>query len=218
MNIAQLRGMRYPDEYLVRFFYKQGLHLSPGRVLELGCGSANNLIHFSAYGWEAVGIDFDVQSIADGRYNLSSSGLEGQMIQHDLNVGLPQDLHGPFQALLLPSTLYYLNRDAAWLCMRESAGMLSPGAAIYLRMRLPDDHRVGRGALEGPSAWRLDIEYTGEKGALNVFWDEHELLDLLAETLNLTPKRLTLLRVAYENVQDDKLIRNSDLVIWGRLP
>ncbi len=217
MNIAQLRGMRYPDEYLIRFFYKEGLHRQSGRLLELGCGSANNLMHFSYYGWDAVGVDYDAVCIADARHNLSISNLAGEVIQHDLNKGLPP-LSGPFNALLAPSTLYYLEREAARDSLRQAAKLLAPGAAFYLRMRLPDDHRAGRGVLEGPGSWRLDMAYTGEKGALNVFYQEHELLELLRDTLNLSSERLTILRVAYENVQDGHLIRNSDIVLWGRLP
>ena len=217
MSVAQLRGMRYPDEYLIRFFYKEDLHRRTGRVLELGCGSANNLLHFAAYGWDVVGVDYDAGCVADGRHNLAASNMAGRVIQHDLNTGLPP-LTGPFHALLAPSTLYYLRREAAWACLRQAADLLAPGAALYVRMRLPDDHRVGRGTLEGPGAWRLDTNYTGEKGALNVFWQEHELLELLHDTLGLPPERLTILRVAYDNVQDGRLIRNSDIVLWGRLP
>ncbi len=62
------------------------------------------------------------------------------------------------------------------------------------------------------------IHYTGEKGALNVFWQEHELLELLRDTLGLPPERQAILRVDYDNVQDGRLIRNSDIVLWGRLP
>lgn len=217
MNIVQLRGMRYPDEYLIRFFYKEELHRRSGRALELGCGSANNLMHFAAYGWDVVGVDYDAGCVADARHNLSASNLTGEVIQHDLNTGLPT-LAGPFHALLVPSTLYYLSREAAWASLKQAADLLAPAAAFYLRMRLPDDHRAGRGVLEGLGAWRLDMNYTGEKGALNVFWQEYELLELLSETLGLLPEHLTILRVAYENVQGGHLIRNSDIVLWGRLP
>ena len=218
-NIADLHGMRYPDEYLVRMFYKEGLSQCLGRVLELGCGSANNLMHFAAYGWAATGIDFDASCLSDGQHNLATLGLAGELIQHDLNQGLPPLEGGRFNALLAPSTLYYLKREATWNCLRQARDLLAPGAAIYMRMRLPDDHRAGRGTPEdGADAWRLDCAYTGERGALNVFWREPELLDLLDQALGLKPDRVTRLRVAYENVQNGRLIRNSDIVLWGKLP
>lgn len=217
-SIVDLRGMRYPDEYLIRMFYKENLAGRAGRVLELGCGSANNLMHFAAYGWSVTGVDFDRTCVADGKHNLATLGLAGELIQHDLNAGLPS-LRGAFDALLAPSMLYYLTREAACNCLRQARDLLNPGAAVYLRMRLPDDHRVGRGTPEGVAGeWRLDCEYTGEGGALNVFWHEHELLTMLDQTLGLKPDRLTRLRVAYENIQSGRLVRNSDIVLWGQVP
>ncbi len=71
--------------------------------------------------------------------------------------------------------------------------------------------------LQRLGAWRLDCEYTGERGALNVFWHEHELLELLVQTLGIKSDSLTRLRVAYENMQNGRLIRNSDIVLWGCL-
>ena len=50
MKITELRGLRFPDDYIVKMFFKEGLHRAPGRVLELGCGSGNNLSLFSAFG------------------------------------------------------------------------------------------------------------------------------------------------------------------------
>jgi SAM-dependent methyltransferase len=217
MNISKLRGMRYPDEYLVRMFYKENLNQNTGQVLELGCGSCNNLLHFAAYGWSVTGLDYDANSIAEGRFNLMQSEMSGHLIEHDLNKGLPH-LESMFDVLLCPSTLYYINREAAWNVLSSTKAVLNAGALVYLRMRLPDDHRSGRGTPEGTGAWRLDIDYTGEFGALNVFWNQEELEELLEETLGMNSDRLTKLRITYENIQNGQLIRNSDIVLWGHLP
>lgn len=216
-QISALRGMRYPDEYLVRMFYKEGLSRLPGRALELGCGSANNMMLFAAYGWSVSGIDVDPTCLSEGRHNLSISGMSGEVLLHDLSLGLPA-LQGPFNALLAPSTLYYLSRDATWDCMRQASSLLAPGAAVYLRMRLPDDHRAGRGESVGKNAWKLECTYTGEQGALNVFWQEYELIELLRIALGMDPERLTTLKTTYENLQNGHMVRNSDIVIWGRTP
>jgi hypothetical protein len=95
--------------------------------------------------------------------------------------------------------------------------LLSPNAVIYLRMRLPDDHRVGRGREVGVRSWRLDCDYTGERGALNVFWDEYELVEMLKQTFSVDVSAITRLRVSFENPQNGVVVRNSDIVIWGRV-
>lgn len=103
-------------------------------------------------------------------------------------------------------------------CLLQARELLVSGAPFYLRRRLPDDHRYGHGQLEDYNAWRLSCDYTGEAGALNVFWHQHEVVDFLGETLGVSQARLTVLRVAHENIHDGNLVRNSDAVFWGRLP
>jgi SAM-dependent methyltransferase len=216
MNWASLRGLRYPDEYVIRMFFKEGLAKKPGRILELGCGSANNLMLFGSHGWDVTGIDVDANILADARHNLTSTGIAGALLEHDLGLGLPK-LQGSYEALLVPSVLYYIERDRAKECMRQASRLLSPNAIIYLRMRLPDDHRVGRGREVGVRSWRLDCDYTGERGALNVFGDEYELVEMLKQTFSVDVSALTRLRVSFENPQNGVVVRNSDIVIWGRV-
>lgn len=43
-DLKLLRGLRFPDDYIVKMFFKEGLQHHPGKVLELGCGNGNNLI------------------------------------------------------------------------------------------------------------------------------------------------------------------------------
>lgn len=218
-QLKKLRGMRYPDEYVIRMFYKESLDKlgGGGKVLELGCGSANNLLHFASYGWCVTGVDCSEESLEDARNNLDVFGLNGVLIQHDLNFGAPK-FDELFNLLLLPSTLYYLSRDAAEGLLLEIKEVLAPNALIYLRMRLPDDHRFERGILEGRNSYRLTCDYTGELGLLNVFWEEYELVTLLHRIFGITPDSVTKLRFSFENYQNRRLVRNSDIVLWGRIP
>ena len=43
MLITEIKGLKFPDESLVRFFFKSGFEAVKESVLELGCGSGNNL-------------------------------------------------------------------------------------------------------------------------------------------------------------------------------
>ncbi|MBF0282573.1 MAG: class I SAM-dependent methyltransferase [Zetaproteobacteria bacterium] len=198
MNITQLRGMRYPDEYLIRMFYKESMHQRTGHALELGSGTANNLMHFAAYGWKVT-------------------GNQGEMLLHDRSQGLPK-LQDTFDALLIPSTFYYITQDAAWQCMRQAKKLLNLELCFICvcDCRTIIDMVVANCRRGG--GWLLECEHTGENGVLNVFWHEYKLMDLVRETLGMEPTKITLLRVAYENVQNGLLVRNSDIVLWGRLP
>ena len=149
------------------------------------------------------------------RHNFDVTGSDGKLLLHDLNQPLPA-LEDNYDVLLAPSSLYYVSREDAANRLKEVNRYLRPGALVYLRMRLPDDHRYGRGAYAGKSAWILDCGYTGEAGLLNVFWSEFELINLLGDTFGIPANDLTILKLTYENRQGSMLVRNSDIVLWGR--
>lgn len=198
--------MRFPDEYLIRFFYKNGLHQNPGRALELGCGNGNNLQLFREYDWDVSGIDLDVE---DARQNVSA----GVFLRHDLSQGLPP-LEDSFNALLLPNMLNYLPREAPPDLLRDLRQRAEPDAWFFLRTRSLRDARYGRGKQAGRDAFVLDIDWTGERGTLQTFYSEHELVQLVRSTLGA--RELVVLETEFDNLQNGVRVANADLVLWGR--
>ncbi len=221
LRLKDVRGLKYPEEYLIRFFFKNGLQNSPGRVLEAGCANGCNLRLFREYDWETVGIDISRQSLADGEANFADMpcGQNGyRFLQHDLTLGLPADLRGPFDAVLFPSSLYYIPRRSMAQVLCDVRGLVRPGAAFYLRMRTLGDFRYGRGEAIERNGFRLTIDTTGERGAINVFYQDHELVDMLHDHLGADPTEMKILHVDYENIQNQVVVSNSDVIFWGRLP
>jgi SAM-dependent methyltransferase len=216
MNIMKMQGMRYPSESIVRFFYKEGLsEKSNGKMIELGCGTANHLMFFAANGWEVTGVDYDLENLRMARNNLDVSGMKGDLVHHDLTNPLP-NFSQKFDALLAPSSLYYLNRELAKKRLIEINQYLNHDAIIYLRMRLADDHRFGRGEKIDETSWQLNIKYTNEFGLLNVFWSEYELVELFSNIFDISLLDLIIIRTSYETKIESMIIRNSDIEIWGR--
>ncbi len=219
-RIKDIRGLKYPEEYLIRFFFKHGLHNAPGKVLEAGCANGCNLRLFREYDWETVGIDISRDALADGAANFA--GMTGtksacRFIEHDLSDGLPRNLDGPFDCVLFPSSLYYIPRASAIQVLRDARKLVRPGAAFYLRMRTLRDYRFGRGEPAEINGFRLTTEVTGEGGVLNVFYDEYELVEMLRDHLGAEAAQMKILHVDYQNVQNDVIVSNSDVIIWGRL-
>lgn len=212
-DLRGIRGLKYPDEFLTRFFFKRGHDRRMGRVLELGCGNGSNLALYLAYGWEATGIDSSAEAIADAKHNLQ---VKCGLIRHDLTRGLPE-LARPIDVLLMPSSLYYLPRAAVGTCMRQLRALAAPTADFYLRMRLTDDYRYGRGVEVERSGFRLSIDETGERHYLNVFYTEAELRSLVIEELGADPDDLVVLRNRFDNPQNGRIISNSELILCGRL-
>ena len=214
--IRDLRGMRYPDEYVIRMFFKEGLLGAPGRVLELGCGSGNNLLLFHAFDWHVVGVDISTASLADAAHNLSDGSPTVTLVQADLAQEMPE-LKGPFDAIILPSFNYYIPRRSFVRVLSDCNRLLAPGGLFYLRCRTREDWRYGRGSEVERDGFVLECSETGERGLLNVFYDVNELAAMVETALGQLRRR-QLLRTRYDNTQSGVVITNDDVVIWGRRP
>mgnify|MGYP001294075659 CR=1 FL=1 len=209
--LPDIRGLKYPDEFIARHFFKRGLHQRTGRVVELGGGTGNNLSLYAAYGWDLTNVDYSAAALADCRWNL---GDDVTLIEADLSKGLP-DLGGaPIDVLLIPNLLCYLTSAQASAVLTAARARLAPGAEVFVRTRLIDDYRCGKGVEEEPNGWRMTTAETGEAGLFNLFYTEDGLVRRLVEELGLTQP--TALKVAFDNIQNGVLVSpNSDLVVWG---
>jgi Protein-L-isoaspartate carboxylmethyltransferase len=209
--LREIRGLKFPDEFVVRHFFKRGLDGRPGRVLELGSGTGNNLALYAGHGWRVTGVDYDAAALSDARWNL---GEAAELIQADLAKGAPK-LAGTFDALIIPNLLCYLTLAQARAVLAGLRPALAPTCEVFVRTRLTDDYRYGRGVQEEPDGFRLATPETGEAGLFNRFYTPDGLVTLLGETLGLTDR--TALRVRFDNLQAGQLVAdNSDLVVWGR--
>jgi hypothetical protein len=216
MNIlAELEGLKYPDEMVTRFFFKNGLQQRSGRVLELGCGNANNLTLFAAYGWDVAGLDISPALLGQGSRNFQRLGLSvPRLVAADLNDPIPE--LGAVDVLLLPSSLYYVRVDRARQIMAEIAQTLAPGALIFCRFRTHDDYRYGCGEDLGENCFRLTISETSELGCTIAFYSLEAMLTLLAPC-DLDPASLQVMKLAFDNLgKEDQMIHNDEIVLWGR--
>lgn len=209
--LPEIRGLKFPDEFVVRHFFKRGLADRPGRVLELGCGTGNNLGLYQAYGWRVTGLDYDQAALADARWNL---GDGAELIQADLAQGAP-NLDGPFDALIVPNLICYLKAAEARAVLGGFRPALAARCEVFVRTRLVDDYRYGRGTEEEPDGYRLATPETGEAGLFNRFYTPAGLVELLKDTLKLAER--TELAARFDNIQAGRRVPgNSDLVVWGR--
>lgn len=212
--LSKLRGMRFPDEYIVRMFFKEGLQHKPGRVLELGCGSGNNLLLFHEFGWQVVGVDISAESLADARHNLEGESEAVTLLQADLAQGMPA-LTGEFDVIILPSFNYYVPRASFRERLADCNRLLRDGGLYYMRSRTCEDWRYGRGREVERNGFVLECTETGEKGLLNVFYKKDELIEMIETTIGEIHDR-QILELMFENPQSGVTIRNNDIIIWGR--
>lgn len=214
--------MMFPDEYVTRFFFKFGLnHRVGGRVLEIGCGSGHNLHLFAHEGWSVVGIEIEGEAISVARKRMEQADRGGggnrrhNFIEHDLSLSFPAGLEGLFDVILLPSVTYYLGLEGRRRVLNECSNLLERGGLVFLRERLLDDYRYGRGVRTDRNTFRLNIEETGEPGQSVSFFSETEVVEGFISVVGADPSDLTVLRMRFDNLQKGTIVSNSDIVVWG---
>ena len=212
-SIRETRGLKFPDDYVTRWFFKRGLDRRPGRMLELGCAGGANLMLAQAYGWAPTGVDLDRRALADAGFNL---GGDARLIEADLARGWPGEAGGPFDAAMIPNLLCYLTDPQLKSVLDGLRQNLGSEAEVFVRTRTTSDYRYGRGQAVGADAFVLDTEETGEAGLINRFWGPEDLAALLVQQLGLRDP--VVLRVDFENLQAGRIVTNADVVIWGACP
>ncbi len=142
-------------------------HLSPGRAIDLGCGTGANVVYLAEHGFESTGVDFSPVALRSSRKRASTLGMDGQIrfVEGDLTASEIPGAVGPFDLLVDYSTLDDL--DAAG--RRAMAGLVAklarPGALFLLWCFWAKRSDLPRVSLTGPSRMIPVIE-PGEETAL----------------------------------------------------
>ncbi|WP_031236328.1 class I SAM-dependent methyltransferase [Asticcacaulis sp. AC460] len=211
--LQDIQGLKFPDDYVIRHFYKTGLHNRKGHVLEVGCAAGNNLMLYADYGWQVTGVDILPEALAQARHNL---GLGAILIEASADDGLPEGITEPVDVVLLPNVLCYLRDDGVAALAKAVRAHAAPGAAIFVRTRLIDDYRYGKGEPAGPDSFILNTVETGEAGLFHRFYSRDALIALITGAFGVVDP--SVFHIRFDNFQAGHLIaNNSDLVIWGQI-
>ena len=111
-DVKKILGLKYPDEMVTRFFFKNNLDRRRGTVFELGCGNASNLTLFSAYQWNCSGLDISNKLLEMALENFNCLKLPvPYLINADMN--FPFECANNIDVLLLASSIYYVHKKRA---------------------------------------------------------------------------------------------------------
>lgn len=106
--------------------------LTPGRALELGCGSGTESIYLAGQGWDATGIDLVPRALAIARRRASRAGVSPRFLEGDVT-RLGETGVGRGYDLLIDYGCYHTlpedRRDAYADGVSEAA---APGATFLL--------------------------------------------------------------------------------------
>ena len=223
MLVKDIEGLKYPDDFVTRFFFKEKLFEFTGNVLELGCGNGNNLSLFYQYGWNTIGVDLNINFINQGEINFQNISREYSMQnkyifhRNDMLDYVKQN-SGNYDALVFNGSLYYLSYTEIIDLLNQIRikRLLHSDSFIYFRVRLLNDYRFGKGKKVANNTFLLTNNETGEENCIITFFSENEFIELISDFFKFS--FLKTMHCMLENYQKEKLISlNSDFIVWGKL-
>ena len=222
--LKQIKGLKYPDEYFIKFFFKNRLHEKENLTyLEFGCGNGSNLMLPYSYGGgnRVIGIDYDKSLIEDAQYNfklINKSDAYSQFYADDMREfsNLVKNIEA--DVFILPSVIYYISKNDFLLFLENiiKNNNLKKNIPFYIRVRSKKDFRYGYGESIDENRFKMpEDSIAGENNAEIEFYTEFEILDILKKYLNIRDYKL--FNLDNQNEHSEKIILNSDIVIWGTI-
>ncbi|WP_259443238.1 class I SAM-dependent methyltransferase [Campylobacter peloridis] len=222
MFLSKIKGFKYPDMELVRWFFKNKLDSFKNlKVLEFASHNGNNLSLFANYGYECIGVELDKQNYENANYNFKEiykydkfKFFNENMLDFAKNY---KDIKA--DVFLIPNVINYISKDDFKNLLKNSrANHLYGGGYNYffLRARSVKDHRYGLGKKLDNGSFILEYdEFSGEKNCLCTAYNEWELVEILREYLNLYD--FEVITSENINIKNKIYIKDSDIIIYGRI-
>jgi SAM-dependent methyltransferase len=140
--------------------------LSPGRALDVGCGSGRDAVYLAKRGWQVTGVDFAETGLNAARQRAQREGVEVQWVKGDV-------------------------AELGGLGLAPGYDLLYDFGCMHL---LPDGGRRGLarglGELAGEAATLVIVAFmAGRRILLPRGMDEHELVSLLGDAWELHGKQ-----------------------------
>jgi SAM-dependent methyltransferase len=123
---------KYPNDTVVAFVnrYAPAKERTETRVLEVGCGSANNLWYCALEQYDVSGIDMDEQALEFARSRFDAFYLHGDLRKGDLREPLPWE-NETFDMIIDRGALSYLTRAELQNSLTELLRVAVPGARFH---------------------------------------------------------------------------------------
>lgn len=108
----------------------EGGGLSPGRALDLGCGTGTNCIYLAVHGWQAVGVDLSSVAIRRARRKAREAGVNCRFYRADVTD--LSFLAGPFDLAIDIGCLHGVPREGRGRYASELGRLIKSGGFYLL--------------------------------------------------------------------------------------
>ena len=164
--------LRYPNDVLVRL----GAHLlgenRGQRVLDFGCGTGANLLHFAERGFQMHGIDISEHALERTREKLRARGQSAELRLITAGERLPFD-DSFFQVVYAWQMLYYSDVDAWRAAVCEMERVVADGGLVIVGTAAPGDVSQIEAEPLGNHMYRSKVQ--GQEGCILTIPDRRSL-------------------------------------------
>lgn len=102
----------------------------PGRALDLGCGAGTNVITLARAGWQAVGVDFALNAVREGRKRIRNAGVQARLEVGDVTE--LRGFNGPYDLILDMGCYHGLPKEGRRAYRDNLLRLLAPGGVFML--------------------------------------------------------------------------------------
>jgi SAM-dependent methyltransferase len=216
MNIKKIEGLKYPDEYLIKFFFKNELFKKKSNVIEFGCGNGNNLSLFFDYEYKVVGIDNNKDNIKKAIRNFKKKKMSNnfKFLKIDMFDYIKTIKKINSKIIVFCNSIYYLDYKKIEKILDLLQKKTSNKTLFFFRVRLDTDGRKRLSKKIKKNTYRIKSNITNEKNFLITFFKEKNFIDLIKKKFG--GKKIYKLKSVNENSFGNKIISNNDLIVWFR--
>ncbi len=113
--------------------------LSPGRVLDLGCGYGRAIIYLAAHGWTGDGVDFIPQAVEEARRRADVAGVADRVRFHVAAATALSFLEPPYDLAIDVGCMHSFTDEMLAAYCDELGRLLRPGSLYVLFAHLRDE-------------------------------------------------------------------------------
>jgi SAM-dependent methyltransferase len=106
--------------------------LTPGRALDIGCGTGDSAIYLAQHGWRVTAIDFVPKALAKAKAKADASKVSVDFRQADATRLSHEDVGSEFGLILDNGCMHGMDGADRESYVRELAGAASPGAHLVI--------------------------------------------------------------------------------------
>ena len=220
MNITNIKGLKYPDEYFIKFFFNYKLQEKENLTyLELGCSNGCNIILPYQFNNSVIGVDLDDTLIkyANSNFNLLKQRNSYNFFNLDMRnfCAATSDIYADI--LVLANSIYYIPKDDFIKLIQniKQNNLIKSNIPFFIRFREIDDFRNAKGKIIEENSIIIKNGITGEDGMFCKFYDISEMIEILTKELNL--RNFQTMSLKYDNIQNNTKVKSSEVVIWGTI-